>query len=88
MEERTDCVHALMGASRKWLYQVQPEASTIKAVDVGCLVAPQTMQEVSNGESFLKVQEVQDQDMNVRFWWYCCEARSEGFNGICSEIKC
>ena len=54
-----------MGASRKWLYQVQPEASTINAVDVGCFVAPQTMQEVNNGESFLNVQEEQDQDMNV-----------------------
>ena len=63
IEDRTDCVHELMGASLEWLYQVQPEASTIKAVDVDCLVAPQTMQEVSNGESFLKVQVVQDQDM-------------------------
>jgi len=55
-----------MGASLVWLYQVQPEASTIKGVDVGCLVAPQTMQEVSNGESFLNVQEVQDQDMQFK----------------------
>ena len=66
MEERTDCVHELMGKSLEGLYQVQPEASTIKAVDVGSFVAPHTSQEVSNGESFLNVQEVQDQDMQFK----------------------